>query len=171
MVIFTTAYPEFAVTGFELDAVDYLLKPFSFERFVKAVNKALTKQGSLKAKIAEEKNIDPYIFLKADKKVYKIDFEKILYLEATGDYVKVFTTDGQYVVNNTLKTLQQELPNSRFIRVHKSFIISRHKIKYVEGNYIKIGSTDIPIGAAYREQIISWVKEIGEPTKSMVKSC
>ncbi|MCW3116181.1 MAG: DNA-binding response regulator [Chitinophagaceae bacterium] len=159
LVILTTAYPEFAVVGFELDAIDYLLKPFSFERFLKAVNKALTRLDGVSKKIADEKNMDPFIFLKAGKKVHKIDFEKILYLEATGDYVKVFTSDSQYIVNNTLKSLQEELPYSDFIRVHKSYIISRDKIKFVEGNYIKIGNIDIPIGAAYRDDIFGWLKE------------
>ncbi|MES1220685.1 MAG: LytTR family DNA-binding domain-containing protein [Bacteroidota bacterium] len=159
MVIFTTAYPEFAVEGFELDAIDYLLKPFSFERFLKAVNKALIKQGSLNPANKEAKNVDPFIFLKSDKKVYKIDFEKILYLEATGDYVKVITTENQYLVNNTLKNLIEELPVTDFMRVHKSYIISLDKIKYVEGNYIKIGTVDIPIGAAYRDDVFGWLKE------------
>ncbi|MEJ0101246.1 MAG: LytTR family DNA-binding domain-containing protein [Bacteroidota bacterium] len=105
------------------------------------------------------KNPDKFIFVKSDKKVYKIDFENILYIEATGDYVKVVTTDSQYMVNNTLKSLQEELPGSGFIRVHKSYIISRNKIKFVEGNYIKIGNTDVPIGAAYKEDIFGWLKE------------
>lgn len=158
MIIFTTAYPEFAVEGFELDAVDYLLKPFSFERFLKAVNKALAKQTGVRQS-ADNRNPDKFIFLKADKKVYKIDFENILYIEATGDYVKVITSDNQYVVNNTLKSLLEELPDTDFIRVHKSYIISRDKIKFVEGNYIKIGNADIPIGAAYRDEIFGWLKE------------
>jgi DNA-binding LytR/AlgR family response regulator len=159
MVIFTTAYPEFAVEGFELDAVDYLLKPFSFERFLKAVNKALSKLGNSRLKKAGEKSVDTFIFLKADKKVYKIDFEKILYVEATGDYVKVVATDNQYLVNNTLKNLLEELPPAGFIRVHKSYIISLDKIRFVEGNYIKIADSDIPIGAAYRDAIFGWLKD------------
>ncbi len=159
MVIFTTAYPEFAVEGFELDAIDYLLKPFSFERFLKSVNKAFNTQAGIHPKPADNKNPDKFIFVKSDKKVYKVDFENILYIEATGDYVKVVTTDSQYMVNNTLKSLQEELPGSGFIRVHKSYIISRNKIKFVEGNYIKIGNTDVPIGAAYKEDIFGWLKE------------
>jgi len=158
LVIFTTAYPEFAVEGFELDAVDYLLKPFSFERFLKAVNKALAKmQSSVIA--MEDKNPDDFIFLKADKKIYKIDLEDILYAEATGDYAKVVTKDGPYITNITLKKLLEELPANRFIRVHKSYIISTSKIKFFEGNYVKVGNTDIPIGAAYREEIFARWKE------------
>ena len=158
-VIFTTAYPEFAVEGFELNAIDYLLKPFSFERFLKAVNKASAKTGQVTNVAAEEKNADDFIFLKADKKVYKIDLEDILYAEATGDYAKVVTKDGQYIANTTLKKLLEELPSHRFLRVHKSYIISASKIKFFEGNYVKVGNTDIPIGAAYREEIFARLKE------------
>ena len=159
IVIFTTAYPEFAVEGFELDAIDYLLKPFSFERFLKAVNKASGKTIQHTTAASEEKNANEFIFLKADKKVYKIALEDILYAEATGDYAKVVTRDGQYITNITLKKLLEELPAHGFIRVHKSYIISASKIKFFEGNYVKVGNTDIPIGAAYREDIFARLKE------------
>ncbi len=158
LVIFTTAYPEFAVEGFELDAIDYLVKPFSFERFLKAVNKALNNINRLPAH-SDNKPADDFIFLKADKKVYKIDFEDILYAEATGDYVKVITLEGQYTANVTLKRLLEQLPSNLFIRVHKSYLISANKIKFFEGNYIKVAQTDIPIGAAYREEIFARLKE------------
>ena len=159
LVIFTTAYPEYAVEGFELDAVDYLLKPFSFERFLKAINKALQKLGKQENNNATELASASFIFLKADKKVHKVNLHDIHYVEATGDYVKVMTTDGQYIVNNTLKKIQEELPASQFIRVHKSFIIATDKIKFFEGNYVKVGNTDIPIGASYREEIFARLKE------------
>ncbi len=158
-VIFTTAYAEFAVEGFELNAIDYLLKPFSFERFMKAVNKASVKTGPAGNAAIEEKNTDDFIFLKADKKIYKIDLEDILYAEATGDYVKVVTKDGPYIANITLKKLLEELPANGFFRVHKSYIISASKIKFFEGNYVKVGNTEVPIGAAYREEIFARLKE------------
>ena len=158
LVIFTTAYPEFAVEGFELDAIDYLVKPFSFERFLKAANKALNKINRQPA-ILNDKPADDFIFLKSDKKVYKIDLDDIVYAEATGDYVKVITREGQYTSNITLKRLLEELPSNLFVRVHKSFIISANKIKFFEGNYIKVGQADIPIGAAYREEIFARLKE------------
>jgi len=158
LVIFTTAYPEFAVEGFELDAVDYLVKPISFERFLKAINKVLNKSSRQPARLTEDKNTNDYILLKADKKVYRINLEDILYAEATGDYVKVITREGQYITNITLKKLLEELPDNDFIRVHKSFIISASKIKFFEGNYVKVGQTDIPIGAAYREDIFARFK-------------
>ena len=154
LVIFTTAYPEFAVEGFELNAVDYLLKPFSFERFLKAVNKALEK---LNASIAQ--NNDPgktsFIFLKADKKIHKVDLDSIFYIEAIGDYMKVVTDSGQLIINETMKKLQEELPGRSFIRVHKSFIISRNKIKFIEGNYVQVEDKSIPIGATYRNDVLA----------------
>tara|TARA_R100000005_G_C5003765_1_gene212427 strand:+ start:11994 stop:12674 length:681 start_codon:yes stop_codon:yes gene_type:complete len=148
MVVFTTAYPEFAVEGFELDATDYLLKPFSFERFVKAVNKV--KEKSINQADTDEK----YILLKADRKVYKVDFSEILFFEALGDYVKAHLQDKVLIVTTTLKKLMEELPSSAFIRTHKSFIIAKSKIEYLEGNQIQLPHHKIPIGQAYREEVL-----------------
>jgi len=156
LVIFTTAYPEYAVEGFELDAIDYLLKPFSFERFLKAANKAVQQLN--KKDIGDQAALS-FIFLKADKKVHKVNLDDILYIEAAGDYIKVITESGQYIVNDTLKSLQDELPPVQFIRVHKSYIISRSKIKFFEGNYVKVGDADIPIGNSYKEEISTRLKE------------
>jgi DNA-binding LytR/AlgR family response regulator len=156
LVIFTTAYPEYAVEGFEHHAIDYLLKPFSFERFLKAANKAV--QQLHKKEIAEQ-TTPSFIFLKADKKVHKVNLDDILYVEAAGDYIKVMTESGQYIVNDTLKSLQDELPPVQFIRVHKSYIISRNKIKFFEGNYVKVGNANIPIGNSYKEEISTRLKE------------
>lgn len=127
LVIFTTAYPEFAAEGFELDAIDYLVKPFSFERFLKAVNKVLEK---LARKTTEKTHTPAFIFIKSDKKVYKIDLDDILYLEALDDYVKLVTAQQSYLVNDTLKSLQEELPATHFMRVHKSYIISKNNIVF-----------------------------------------
>ncbi len=114
LVIFTTAYPEYAAEGFELDATDYLVKPFSFERFLKAVNKALEKlerreTGTVSAAASS-------IFIKSDKKVFKVNLDDILYLEALDDYVKVVTLRGQYLVHDTLKSMLEELPAAAFMR-------------------------------------------------------
>ena len=156
LVIFTTAYPEYAVEGFELDAIDYLLKPFSFERFLKAANKAVQQLN--KREITEQAT-PSFIFLKADKKVHKVNLDDILYIEAAGDYIKINTESEQYIVNDTLKSLQDELPLFQFIRVHKSYIISRNKIKFFEGNYVKVGNANIPIGNSYKEEISTRLKE------------
>ena len=155
MVVFTTAYPEFAVEGFELDATDYLLKPFSFERFVKAVNKV--KEKSIYQTDTDEK----YILLKADRKVYKVDFSEILFFEALGDYVKAHLQDKVLIVTTTLKKLMEELPSSAFMRTHKSYIIAKSKIEYLEGNQIQLPQHKIPIGQSYREEVLkkleSWI--------------
>ncbi|GAB5526836.1 MAG: LytTR family DNA-binding domain-containing protein [Roseivirga sp.] len=148
MVVFTTAYPEFAVEGFELDAIDYLLKPFSFERFIKAINKVKGK-GS-----AQETVVSDFIMLKADKKMYRTAFDDILFFESLGDYVKVHTKERVLIIAGTLKKLLLELPESQFIRTHKSYIIAKSKVEYIEGNQIKIADQMISIGQAYREGVL-----------------
>lgn len=153
LIIFTTAYPEFAVEGFELNAVDYLLKPFSFERFLKAVNKATEKLNA--SILNNNENKVSFIFLRADKKIHRVELDAIHYIEAIGDYMKVITDSGQLIVNETMKKLQEELPATLFIRVHKSFIISRNRIKYIEGNYIQVEDKSIPIGATYRNEVLT----------------
>jgi DNA-binding LytR/AlgR family response regulator len=156
LVIFTTAYPEFAAEGFELDAVDYLVKPFSVERFLKAVHKALEKLER-----RDPGTVPPAassIFIKSDKKVYKINLDDILYLESLDDYVKVVTGSNHYLVHDTLKSLLEELPATGFMRVHKSYIIAHNKIVFIEGNYLRIGEKDIPIGASYREEVFAKLK-------------
>lgn len=144
-VIFTTAYSDHAVEGFELEAVDYLLKPFSFERFIKAVNKV---------KVDATENIGAdFIMLKADKKMHKINFDQILYFESIGDYVKVHLNEAKtLIIGETLRKLESALPNE-FIRVHKSFIIALKHLEYLEGNQAKIGEIKIPIGQSYRENV------------------
>ena len=156
LIIFTTAYPEFAVEGFELNAVDYLLKPFSFERFLKAVNKAYEKLN-ISINQNDEGNKVSFIFLKADKKIHRVELEAIHYIEAIGDYMKVVTDSGQLIVNETMKKLQEELPEKSFIRVHKSFIISRNRIKFIEGNYVQVEDKSIPIGATYRNEVLAGI--------------
>jgi DNA-binding LytR/AlgR family response regulator len=156
-VIFTTAYPEYAVEGFDLNAIDYLMKPFSLERFLKAVHKAIDKLRQPGAQPPAEPS--RFIFLKADKKVFKVNTADILYCEAVDDYVKVITPDEQYLVHYTLKKMMEELPAGSFIRVHKSYIIAKDKIRFFEGNYVKVGNRDIPIGASYRDEIYARLKE------------
>ena len=162
MVIFTTAYSDFAVEGFEADAVDYLVKPFSFERFLKAVNKAFDRLGYLKSKTglpagSEEENTG-FLILRADKKVHKVNYPDIIYLEATGDYVKVHTTGRTLVVHETFRNMEEQLPGSLFIRVHKSFIIPVGRINFIEGNRLNVAGTMIPIGLVYREELMKVMK-------------
>ena len=151
MVIFTTAYPEYAVEGFEVDAIDYLLKPFSFERFFKAVNKALntTNQSN---EIQER-----HITLKADKKLYRICVDDINYLEALGDYVKIDYADQNIMVHITFKNLLSLIENSDLLRVHKSFAVSLSKFDHIEGNQIKIKGRSIPIGSTFKQNLLDQI--------------
>lgn len=148
-VVFTTAYPEYALEGFELEAMDYLLKPISFERFLKAVNKA---HRQMAAQGASEP--PSFLLLQAGRKLYRVPLEEILYLQAYGDYVKVFTAKQLYVPKTTLNQLEEELPESTFFRIHRSYLISLSQIKYLEGNFVVIGGEKIPIGRSYREGLL-----------------
>lgn len=145
-VIFTTAYPEHAVQGFELAATDYLLKPISFERFLQAVQKAVEK--------SETQN-DQVLLIKSDKKYYRIPLDEISLISSMGDFAKVHTTTKTYITSQTLKQLLQILPNNQFLRIHKSYIAAIHSIEYLEGNQVKIGSDKIPVGYSYREAVDS----------------
>lgn len=148
-VIFTTAYPEYAVTGFEVNAVDYLVKPFPFDRFLKAVNRLqLAPEASGSASPG-------FILLQADKKMHKVNFDDILFIEGMGDYVKVHMGEKTLVVHYTLQKIQEQLPASKFFRVHKSYLISLSRIDYLEGNMVIVRKTQIPIGQTYRSDFLS----------------
>jgi DNA-binding LytR/AlgR family response regulator len=147
-VIFTTAYPEYAVSGFEVSAVDYLLKPFTFERFVKSMNKvreAVSNTG---------KRVDGFITVQADKKLYKVQLSEIMFVEAMGDYVKLKLADKLLIVHETLQRFLEKLPRTEFCRVHKSYAVALKRIEYVEGNMIVIGTVKIPIGQTYRSDLM-----------------
>lgn len=158
MVIFTTAYPEYAVEGFEHDAVDYLVKPFPFERFLKAINKAMERFGLLSERTTGKVRLPDtptgFLLLRADKRVHKVNLADIRYLEATGDYIKIFVADRCLVVHETFKSMLEQLPGEYFIRVHKSFIIPIQRILYLEGNQVKVDDKLLPIGQVYREELM-----------------
>ncbi len=147
-VIFITAYPEYAVEGFNLNAVDYLLKPFSFERFLQAVNKFFAKKQS-----ADENPMKTTIMVKSNKKIYPVKYTDITHLEANGDYLKLYRNDDYLLVHDTLKNFYQQLPRKQFIRVHRSFVINISKIDFIEGNRIAIGEHRISFTESYREQL------------------
>jgi len=153
LIVFTTAYPQFAVDGFELDAIDYLLKPFSFERFLKAVNKVSDKLSKT------EKPEQNYLVIKADKKLHRIKQDEILYIESAGDYVKIFFDDKMILAHETLKNLDQNLPSERFFRVHRSFIVAIDKIVFIEGNQIKIADTMVPVSPDKKEELLAMIQE------------
>ena len=143
-VIFTTAYSEYALEGFNLDAMDYLLKPFSFERFVKAISKI---------KDLNERTSNSLI-LKSDKKLHQIKMEDIFYIESLGDYIKVHLEHKYLVVYKTLKSMFEELPKAIFKQVHKSFIINKNKLEYIEGNTVIINSNKIPLGQKFKKDFL-----------------
>ena len=159
-VIFTTAYPDYAVEGFELNAVDYLLKPISLDRFMKAVNKVSDKigdKGSDSGNVVEMEG--DFFFVKADKKLIKVDFDDIIYIEGLKDYVIIRQVAGRVITLQTMKSLEIKLPESTFKRVHRSYIVNIHKINAVVGNMLEVtekGQTKhIPIGKNYREELLN----------------
>ena len=152
MVIFTTAYPQYAVTGFDMDAVDYLLKPVSFERFLKSVNKAF-EIFNRKTESATGLT-DSFMTIKSDKKIYKINYSDIIFFQAYGDFVKVHLQDKILVTTDTLKNLERILP-SQFLRVHKSYILSIHRIKYIEGNTAYLEHGEIPLSPNIKDVLLN----------------
>lgn len=145
LVIFTTAYSEHAVAGFELDAVDYLLKPFSLPRFLKACNKA---HEWLQLRAAPDGKPD-YIFVKTGYEQVKIDFAAIDYLEATGNYVNFVLGDRQVLSRMTITECEELLPADSFVRIHRSFITSLHKVQKIERHQLTVGGSILPVGASY----------------------
>lgn len=156
-IIVTTAYKEFAIEGYELNISDYLLKPFSFERFVKAINKTITNtnhQQEIKSTtpVHHTESQAESFFLKSDKKQHQVYFKDILFIEAYGHYCKVHLKDKMILSNEKISSFETRLPNS-FIRTHKSFIVSKSKIDHIEGNRMHISQHQIPIGQTYKSDV------------------
>jgi DNA-binding LytR/AlgR family response regulator len=149
-IVITTAYRGYAVESYDLNVLDYLVKPIPFNRFLKTINK-ITQKVYLQKGVQKEEDVrnDSFIFLKVDKKLVKIKFEAILYIESLKDYIKVFTTTGNYLVHKSLTSMTEELPDTNFIRIHRSYTIAIDKVKSLEGNLLEIGITRIPIGRKY----------------------
>jgi len=163
LVIFTTAYREYALESYDLDVIDYLKKPFSFERFFKAIQKVQEKIKSKNTQRLEinsttqTSNEDKFIFVKSDKKIRKLNFSDILYVEALGDYIKIYIKNSNLVIYNTLKNIEKLLPENKFKRIHKSYIISIDKIKTIEGNRIFINNFEVPIGKNYKKSFLAYL--------------
>ena len=145
-VIFTTAYSEYALESYDLNAVDYLLKPISFQRFLQAVEKVQDKSTS----VITENSID-YLFVKTEYRHQKLFFSDILFLKGLSDYVAIQTKDGKILTLQNMKDFEKTLPKHRFVRVHKSYIVSLEHIEFIERNRIVIQGEYIPIGATYKE--------------------
>ncbi|WMX17507.1 MULTISPECIES: LytTR family DNA-binding domain-containing protein [unclassified Aureispira] len=161
-VIFTTAYSEYAMDGYELNVVDYLLKPISLDRFAKAVNKAVAKEQQIQENEPNlPTNTEPadYIFVKADKKLIKIRFDQINYIEGLKDYVILHTPNGRVVTLQTMKSLEIKLPSDIFMRVHRSFIVNLANISVIEGNTVQIEKKIIPIGKNYKDVLLNIINK------------
>ena len=157
-VIFTTAYRKFAVEGFELDAVDYLLKPISFERFLKAVNKVL--QMNLQSNNAvhdpaehHAETAQSFLYFRADRKMIKVLFNDILYIEGLKDYIRIITTGRAIVTKHLLASLEEMLPPDDFIRIHKSYIIAINKIDSYNADTVEIAKHELPIGRMFKHDV------------------
>lgn len=154
LVIFTTAYKEYALEGYELNVSDYLLKPFSFERFLKAINKVSEALEGQPNKLTEEQAApmlyDDYLTIRADRKHYKINYEDLIYIEGQKAYVTFHTTNKKITALASLKDLEEKLPAKQFIRIHKSFIVSIKHIDALDGNLIEINKNQLPVGKSYR---------------------
>ncbi len=157
-IIFTTAFSEYALEGYELDIVDYLMKPIRFDRFLKAVNKAFPtpnhKQALEQTIPTEEKKNESFIYFRSDRKMVKILLSDILFIESMKDYVKVVTANTSIMTKQSISSVETMLPEKSFIRIHRSFIVSINKIKSFTNEVIEIGETEIPIGKLYRNSVI-----------------
>jgi two-component system LytT family response regulator len=155
MVVITTAYPSYALEGFQLNVLDYLLKPVTFERFFKAAAKAKDYHKLLARDPA--KPAEDYFFIKCGSKYEKVLFDEILYVEGMQNYVTIYSTRGKYVTMLSLKNLEEKMAGNAFIRVHKSFIAAISKIDGIEAGELFIGNSRIPISRTYRDQVIEQV--------------
>jgi DNA-binding LytR/AlgR family response regulator len=168
LVIFTTAYDSYAITGYELDAIDYLLKPISFERFMKASEKVydrlnVKQNNSLAVKevVADNGHMEDYFFVKTEFHLEKLKFSDILYIEGMGDYLMIHTPAKKIMTLQNFKKAEEILPESKFCRVHKSYLVALDKIESIERNRIKIGSALIPISDSYKKVFYDLIEKRG----------
>ena len=160
-IIFTTAYKEYAAEAFDINACDYLVKPFSLERFIVAVDKAvnaLTHKPKVAATPAPAGTEKEYTFLKADGKIYKLVYSEVLFAEAKGNYTRIVTTEGVMMPKMALSNFEEQLPVQSFIRVHRSFVINKARITHIEGNTVFLHKTEIPIGSNYKELFLKFLE-------------
>jgi len=159
LVIFTTAYRDFAVDAFDLNVVDYLLKPFSLARFAKAIGKFYQQMNEKNIEIATlpTPTAPDFIFIKADKKVHKIALNEIFYIESLGDYVNVFTCTDKITTKERISNLFEKLPANQFLRIHRSYVVSIQHINAILSGCIEIGKVKLPVGRNYKEQVDNFV--------------
>jgi DNA-binding LytR/AlgR family response regulator len=157
-VILTTAFPDYAIESYELDVVDYLLKPIHFDRFVRAVNKSfhLSRLQVPQSLPAPEvpRPVEQCVYFRADRKMVKVMLHDIIYIESMKDYVKVFTLEGTIITKQSISSVEEMLPETRFIRAHRSYIVSVDKIRAFTNEVIEIEKTELPIGKLYRNEVL-----------------
>ena len=157
LVIFTTAYPQYALDGFDLSVLDYLLKPISFDRFFKAVLKAKEHYQSRQTTtqpVAQDTNKDDYIFIKTDNKLVRLAYNEILFVEALQNYVAIHSHDKKYITYLTFKSIEESLPAELFLKVHKSYLVAVQRISSIEGNEIIVGTHHIPISRNLKDEVM-----------------
>jgi DNA-binding LytR/AlgR family response regulator len=153
MVIFTTAYSNFAYEGFNLNAVDYLLKPFDYARFDNACEKAVKLFNYKNDTIEKDTN---FIIIKSEYKIINLALSKLCYIESKDDYVKLFLTDGKFIMSKmTTKSMEEKLPQKSFIRIHRSYIVNTHHIKSIAANKLTISNVELPIGKKYKKEVMN----------------
>ncbi len=156
LIVLTTAYTQYAMEGYELNVLDYLVKPFSLSRFLKSVQKA---EELLKSKRSGQIEAKETFFIKSNKKTYQLKFDEIIYIEGLGDYIKIYTDKSHFVTNTSMKKMEEELPSATFFRVHKSFIVNLKKITSIEGNMIDVGLNRITIGNNFRQEFFDKISK------------
>ncbi|MEO1654248.1 MAG: LytTR family DNA-binding domain-containing protein, partial [Bacteroidota bacterium] len=159
-IVFTTAYSEYAVRSYEVEAVDYLLKPFEFDRFWQAVNKVKSLMGAIGESV-QMTSADTYFFIGDGYKKVRLDFESILYVEGSGNYVSIHTAEQKVVSRLRIYEMLAKLPEESFIRVHNSFIVQLDKIDKIENNHVYIQKNAIPISAKYRDGFLKKIESLG----------
>jgi DNA-binding LytR/AlgR family response regulator len=155
MVIMTTAYGQYALDGFEMAVVDYLVKPFSLERFLKAAQKALEQKMLREKKFIPEKKDPGYFYVKCNGKIEKVLYDELVYVESMANYVTLFTLNNKLVVYLTIKGILDKLPAEKFLQVHKSYIVNMDSVKTIEGNMLHVGSTKITIGQSFLDPVMN----------------
>ncbi|HWB26726.1 MAG TPA: LytTR family DNA-binding domain-containing protein [Chitinophagaceae bacterium] len=157
LVILTTAFPQYALEGYELDIIDYLLKPFAFSRFLKAVQKA--KEYSEMKNVALPAGTSSYIFVRSDKRIEKVELTDILYVESIGNYVSICTEHKKIIAYLTLKSIESQLPAGEFIKIHQSFIANLSRVNAIEGNQVVMKNAALPISRNYRDNVMQVVEQ------------
>ncbi len=157
-VIFTTAHSEYAVEGFELDVVDFLLKPITFERFLKSVNKYFQVAGNqIPEQVPEVSHSTPedeFIYVKENKKIVKVHLKNILYIEGLSEYVQIYTTHKKLITKSSMTNMEEKLPDKTFLRIHKSFIVSLPKVEAFTPASVEINGKELPIGRSYKTAVL-----------------